>query len=61
MSGVEEAEKWLEGLERAVERHGSDCKCQAGGVDAMSIDHDWMRMAVRKIKAGWTTLHQDAP
>ena len=41
---------WLDQIDDAVERHAYDCTCQVGGVDAMSIDTDWLRHAGRAIR-----------
>ena len=30
-------------LTEAVEKKAYDCECQVGGVDAMSLDTDWLR------------------
>lgn len=36
-------------LVQAVKEGAYNCDCQIGGVDAMSIDTDWLRLHVEKI------------
>lgn len=40
--------EWSESLTKAVEEHPYDCECQVGGVDAMSVDTDWLRVVAEK-------------
>lgn len=57
-SAVEKAELFIEQLAAAVDESKFNCECQVGGVDAMSVDTDWMQAGVRNLIAGWTTLRQ---
>lgn len=41
---------WLDQIDTAVKKKAYDCECQNGGVDAMSIDTDWLRHAAREIR-----------
>lgn len=58
MSVVDDAERWLEGFKQAVKESAYNCECQVGGVDALSIDTDYLNHGLRLLTAAWTTLRQ---
>lgn len=39
-------------LDDAVKHSAYNCDCQVGGVDAMSVDTDWLRAQVEQIRRG---------
>lgn len=41
---------WLDQIDDVVKHRAYDCACQVGGVDAMSIDTDWLRRAAETIR-----------
>lgn len=49
-----EAVEMVAPIERAVERSAYNCTCQVGGVDAMSVDTDWLRETVRRLRVALT-------
>lgn len=51
---------WLDQVDAAVERRAYNCTCQAGGVDAMSIDTDWLRHAARRIRREYRAMAERA-
>lgn len=50
MNGTRDGFWWLDQIDVVVKRRAYDCTCQVGGVDAMSIDTDWLRHASREIR-----------
>lgn len=60
---VAAAFKHLDWLDNAIRDLAYNCDCQEGGVDAMSIDTDWLRNNAEVIRAGLeaaTTPNGDA-
>lgn len=41
---------WISQIYDYVRSHAYDCTCQVAGVDAMSIDTDWLRHAARTVR-----------
>lgn len=55
-----EAFLWLDRLDDAVKHRAYDCTCQVGGVDAMSIDTDWLRHALAEIRRAHRNMAERA-
>lgn len=51
---------WLDRLDEAVRARPYDCTCQVGGVDAMSIDTDWLREGLARIRDGLVSVDSRA-
>lgn len=47
---IDNAHAWLLDFEDAVKRKAYNCECQVGGVDAMSIDTDYLQYGIRLLK-----------
>jgi hypothetical protein len=49
---TDDAASQIESIIRQLDRTGQryNCSCQVGGVDAMSIDTDWILAALRRAK-----------
>lgn len=55
---VAKAFRMLDQLDKAIKQRAYDCDCQVGGVDAMSIDTDWLRHAAKEIRHGLRTASE---
>lgn len=53
---IAQAEVAVHALERAAVPAVPDCRCQVGGVDACSVDSDWLEHVARRIATGWAVL-----
>lgn len=51
--------KYLDGLRDAIDRRPYDCTCQVGGVDAMSIDTDWLSTIQREARKALVLAEAD--
>lgn len=54
---IDNARDWLLDFEQAVAFGAYNCDCQVGGVDAMSIDTDYLQYGIRLLKEA---LKEDA-
>lgn len=50
----------LDQLEKAIWGSAYNCECQVGGVDALSLDTDWLLAMVRGIKRDYSVQHKAA-
>ena len=48
---MSEVEKILTDMESCIKAAGYNCECQQGGVDAVSIDYDWLMHQVKQLSA----------
>ena len=55
---VAKAFRMLDHLDKAIKQRAYNCDCQVGGVDAMSIDTDWLRYAAEEIRHGLRTASE---
>lgn len=55
---MEQSIKHLQGLDRPEQQY--NCDCQNGGVDAMSVDTDWLLHNINEIAEVWGILTQMA-
>lgn len=56
MNAVEEGQENLDWLKEHVEKNEYNCSCQAGGVDAISIDTDWLRWTIMKVEEAFAVM-----
>jgi hypothetical protein len=52
------AKEWCEELVKSIKEDAYNCECQEGGVDAMSIDTDWLREASRQFAKSIETIER---
>ena len=53
---VAQAEIAVHALEKTAVPAHPNCQCQVGGVDACSIDSDWLEHVARRVSTGWSVL-----
>ena len=52
------AKEYSEDLLEVVQRNRYNCECQEGGVDAMSVDTDWLRVVAKKFAESIETIER---
>lgn len=58
---VDAAETALGHLVVAAKESAYNCDCQVGGVDALSLDTDWLQAALEDVEDGWAVLKASKP
>jgi hypothetical protein len=52
------AKEYSEDLLKVVQKDRYNCECQEGGVDAMSVDTDWLRVVAKKFAESIETIER---